>query len=228
MTKIIGHRGAAGLALENSLESILAGLQLPIDGIEFDIRRTKDGQLVVNHDRHTGRVAKRRLYINETNLKDLQALKLKNNQHIQTLDETLALVGNKHTVLDVKDTGIAEELVRLLAKYPKADIKISSRRYGELEAIHALLPNLPFLAQSHVNPTEVIHAARSMHATGISISKWLLNPYTYHLAKRAGLEVCVYTVNHPWLMRLITLLYPDVVIYTDHPERFLHLAEKRS
>src|SRR5688572_24217312 len=54
--KIIGHRGAAGIALENTAESIKAALALPIDGMEIDVRRTKDGHLVVIHDEDTSRI----------------------------------------------------------------------------------------------------------------------------------------------------------------------------
>ena len=57
MTKIIGHRGAAGLALENSRASFLAAVQSGVDMIEFDTRLTADDNLVVIHDPKTGRVA---------------------------------------------------------------------------------------------------------------------------------------------------------------------------
>lgn len=222
MVKIIGHRGAAGIELENSASSIKAALKLPIDGIEFDVRRTKDGKLIVLHDWHTGRVATEKLFVLESTLAELQALKLKNGQHIMTLDETLGLIGDSMPiVLDVKDFGVSEELERTLKKFPKLSITISSRKYNELQSIHHLMPELPFLAQSHVSPTDVAYRARQIHATGIAINKWLLNPATYHLAKRFKLEVGVYTVNSSLLARLITRLYPDITIYTDHPERFI-------
>lgn len=222
MIKIIGHRGAAGLALENSPDSIKAALKLPIHGIEFDIRRTKDGKLVIMHDKHTGRVATERRRVHESTHEELKNLRLKNEQHIPALDEILELVGSKKTlVLDVKAYGVAQELSRLLAKHPHANIIVSSRKHAELEAIHKALPDVPFLLQSHLSPTEVIVDATRLRATGISINKWLINPYTYHLAKRAKLQVYVYTVNHPWMMRLITKLYPDITIFTDHPQRFI-------
>lgn len=48
--KIIGHRGAAGLALENTLESLRAGINAGAHSIEFDVRLTKDGEVVLCHD----------------------------------------------------------------------------------------------------------------------------------------------------------------------------------
>ena len=227
MTRIIGHRGAAGLALENSPDSILAAAELGLGGIEFDVRATVDKQLIVLHDAHTGRVAERRLVVARTPWHELKKLRLNNGQHIMTLDEALKLCGNTPIVLDVKATGMAEPLSAVIAKYPKADITLSSRKYADLRRLHKAMPHIPFFAQSHVKPAEAVHVAHQLRANGVSMNKWLMNPLAYYLARRTGLEVRVYTVNHLWLLKLITRLYPGVTIYTDHPERFLHLMEKR-
>jgi glycerophosphoryl diester phosphodiesterase len=222
MTKIIAHRGASGVALENSPASLKAALALPVSGIELDLRRTKDGKIIILHDEHTGRLAKRRIFAEDATLAELQALPLKNGEHLLSIDDVLETAGDSHMLyLDIKGGGVAQELVEALARHPGARVTLTSRNYGELEAIRKLRPNLPFLARTYVKPTEVVERAVHLGATGISLNKWLINPYTYHLAKRAGLEVQVYTVNHPWLMRLIAKLYPDVAIYTDHPERFI-------
>jgi glycerophosphoryl diester phosphodiesterase len=49
--QVISHRGCAGLAPENTLSSIRKALELKVDGIELDVQLTKDGQVVVHHDR---------------------------------------------------------------------------------------------------------------------------------------------------------------------------------
>ena len=46
----IGHRGAAGLAPENTLAAFRRGLEIGVDGLELDVLLTKDGVLVVHHD----------------------------------------------------------------------------------------------------------------------------------------------------------------------------------
>ena len=49
--KIIAHRGCDGIHQENTLESILNSLKLNyVDGIECDIRHTKDYDFVIHHD----------------------------------------------------------------------------------------------------------------------------------------------------------------------------------
>src|SRR4051794_7031791 len=49
-TDVICHRGASEHAHENTLEAFRATFELGGDGNEFDIRRTRDGVLVVFHD----------------------------------------------------------------------------------------------------------------------------------------------------------------------------------
>ncbi|MFY9588262.1 MAG: glycerophosphodiester phosphodiesterase [Actinomycetota bacterium] len=62
--EVIGHRGAAAFAPENTLESIAAALSAGADGVEIDVRMSSDGVLVLMHDpdvarttNGTGRVA---------------------------------------------------------------------------------------------------------------------------------------------------------------------------
>lgn len=47
---IIGHRGAAGLAPENTLEALQAGFDNEADMLEFDIRVTSDEVPILAHD----------------------------------------------------------------------------------------------------------------------------------------------------------------------------------
>ena len=48
--QVIGHRGAAGLAPENTLAAFEKALALGVDGLEMDVRLTADGEVVVHHD----------------------------------------------------------------------------------------------------------------------------------------------------------------------------------
>lgn len=222
MTKIIGHRGAAGLALENTLESIQTALNYPLYAVEMDVRRTKDGALVLLHDNHTRRVADRTIYTGETTLKELRRLKLKNGERIPTLEEALQLVGGKIPImLDIKDDGTHEAIVRLLKSHSEAKIIISGRKYTNSQKIHGDLPKTIFLMQHHFDPMEIIHRAVMMGAQGISLNMWLVNPLNYRLARRRGLKIFVYTVNYRWIRWLFQKLYPEAVLITNHPEKML-------
>ncbi len=55
MTAVVAHRGYAGIAPENTLVALHAGVSAGADWIEFDVRTTADGVPVVIHDRLLGR-----------------------------------------------------------------------------------------------------------------------------------------------------------------------------
>ncbi|MCR9251524.1 MAG: glycerophosphodiester phosphodiesterase [bacterium] len=48
--KVIAHRGASGVAPENTLAAIGAALDMGVDMIDIDVRMSKDGEVVVIHD----------------------------------------------------------------------------------------------------------------------------------------------------------------------------------
>jgi glycerophosphoryl diester phosphodiesterase len=50
MTNVIAHRGASRQRPENTLEAFRRAVELGVDGIELDARRTADGAIVVHHD----------------------------------------------------------------------------------------------------------------------------------------------------------------------------------
>ncbi|HMR34058.1 MAG TPA: glycerophosphodiester phosphodiesterase family protein [Geminicoccaceae bacterium] len=56
-TMIAAHRAGAALWPENSRTAFVNALRMPIDLIEFDVHRTRDGVLVVHHDPQLGRTA---------------------------------------------------------------------------------------------------------------------------------------------------------------------------
>ena len=47
---IVGHRGAAGLAPENTIPAFMRAIEIGVDAIEIDVLLTADGKLVVHHD----------------------------------------------------------------------------------------------------------------------------------------------------------------------------------
>lgn len=54
---IFAHRGASSLAPENTLSAVKKAVELGVDGIEIDVRLTKDGEAVLLHDASLKRTA---------------------------------------------------------------------------------------------------------------------------------------------------------------------------
>jgi glycerophosphoryl diester phosphodiesterase len=95
---VIGHRGAAAYAPENTLAGFRAARALGCRWVEFDVRLTGDGALVVCHDNALGRTTNGRGRISRLSLAAIRRVDAGAwfgtgfaGEPIPTLDETLAL-----------------------------------------------------------------------------------------------------------------------------------------
>lgn len=220
--KIIGHRGAAGLALENTLPSLELARLLGVDAIEFDIRKTRDEVLVLCHDADLERISGQNVKIRDMSLEDLQQIVLSDGEStVPTLEAALHMTGKRAVVIEIKQNGCALALMKLLEKFPDRDITIASFKLNELSDLRNRGPHLKLVGLERTKPFDIIQFARQRKLDGVGLNFWLLNPLTYFLIKRSKLSLYVYTVNNKFVGRLIAALYPDVAVCTDHPEWFI-------
>ena len=129
-TQIIAHRGywqTNPPTTENSLKALENAQKLKIYGAEFDVRMTKDGILVINHDEHH-----RKMEISETDFKDLEKLKLSNDEDFPTLKDYLKQ-GKKDSSLKLiveikpaKTTELENEIVKKTIQTVN-DLKVESQ-----------------------------------------------------------------------------------------------------
>ncbi len=107
---IVAHRGAwkKNNLPENSIASLRHAIDLKLPGSEFDVWRTADDSLVINHDAHYNK-----LLIEETNYADLIKFKLSNGEKLPTLHEYIleGTKNNKQTLLvcEIKPSEISKE-----------------------------------------------------------------------------------------------------------------------
>jgi glycerophosphoryl diester phosphodiesterase len=220
--KVIGHRGAAGLALENTLPSIELARLLGVDAIEFDVRMTKDHHLVLCHDATLDRVSDSSARIRDLSLRQLKKVKLRDGEsRVPSLKEALSAVDGTPVIIELKENGCEQELLKVIAKFPSLDITIASFKLEVLSLLREMRPDLKLYANEHTRPTEIIHIAKRLKLDGVGLNFWLLNPLTYHLAKKETLNIFVYTVNNRFLGKFIGWLYPRIAICSDYPEQFL-------
>ncbi len=88
----IGHRGAAGHAPENTLLSIQRAIELGVDIVEVDVRRTRDGELVLLHDQRVNRTTNGGGRIGDLSFEEVRRLDAGSGQAIPSLREALELV----------------------------------------------------------------------------------------------------------------------------------------
>ena len=74
--KMVAHRGCSGLEMENTASAFVAAGNRSYYGIETDVHRTVDGELIVIHDDNTKRVAQDEMVIEKTTYETLRSLRL--------------------------------------------------------------------------------------------------------------------------------------------------------
>lgn len=117
------HRGASEYYPENMLLSFSAGISMGANGIETDVRPTKDGVLILFHDKTPERLfGVREVSIADMTYDELLALSAEKNGHadrILTFEQFLQLFGwrDLQFAIELKASGIAAEVAALLHKY---------------------------------------------------------------------------------------------------------------
>lgn len=150
------HRGASSYAPENTIPAFNLGIEMGADGIETDIRRTKDGVLVLFHDDTLERLAGVRKTVEELTYSELYEYDLgisKGEQYkgtrIVRLDEFLSKYGvaSRHLALEIKGKGIALQSYGEIIKHDNMTYEITSFSYEsilEIRKVHSE-PKLGYL-----------------------------------------------------------------------------------
>jgi glycerophosphoryl diester phosphodiesterase len=141
---IIGHRGANSVAPENTLKSFQKAIDLGADYIEFDIHKSKDGEIVVMHDPNTFAITGHRGSIKRMTLEELKGLNCGEGEQIPTLRETIEVAKDKIGLqMEIKAKGLAGQLVSILREEDLINSSIvSSFLHEELLKIKKIEPKL--------------------------------------------------------------------------------------
>ncbi|MEO8784949.1 MAG: glycerophosphodiester phosphodiesterase [Candidatus Saccharimonadales bacterium] len=218
--QIIGHRGAAGLALENSQAAFRAAVKLGVEA-ELDIHLTRDGVLVVNHDASLMRTAHDLRTIRRHTWQDLKSVKLRDGSPLLRLEDALHILQPVPVMIEIKDRGCLGALLAVLAQNPKNQVVIASFKHKELVKLKRMDPSLTCFPLARFWPGEAISLSRRHKLGGVGIPVWGLNPLSYLIIRRSGLQAYTYTANRRFMVRLIHRFYPKVAVCTNYPDRFV-------
>ncbi len=201
---VIAHRGASWEAPENTLPAFELAIAQGADYIEFDVRRSGDGELVVAHDRVRG----------------------PRPASVHTLDEVLAvLAGRIGLAIEIKEEGATEGTLAALAAHAIASeaVLMLSFRVRTVEKIRRRRPDLRTVLNLGRRPDP----AAASGFWGVGVDDGTVRPRIVARARSLGLATTVFTVNDPARMRELADL-GVTGIFTDRPavlrEALVHLC----
>lgn len=201
---VIGHRGAAGVAPENSLESLRAGVEAGADMLEFDVHMTSDHVPILIHDSNLLRTHKKRVFVATTTFKKLQELTAESPNPIISLESVLdEFFGEVLLNIEIKQRDMAEHIITLLQrKYIKKkddwDLFVfSAFSPKDLAALRKLSKEANLWLLHKRNPFIFIAYARRLDLDGVGFHRLYINDLALKIAKLTNLFTYAYTVNRP-------------------------------
>jgi len=219
--KIIGHRGARGLAPENTIAGLQKALDHHVDEIEFDVRVTKDGIPVLLHDAEASDRAGDKLSVRHSTYAELKAHK----PDLATLHEALGFIDTKvHLLIEVKPDEPVKPIVTVIREYLRSgmyspsDISLGSFSQKTLRELHRALPDIPKVVIERWSGVKARFRARQVQTKRLNMKYlWLWSGFLAGM-QRGGYQIAPYTMNDaPKVRKWEKYLYG---VITDYPDRF--------
>lgn len=228
---VVGHRGNAVRAPENTLVSYREARALGADLGECDVRPTSDGTLVLLHDATLDRTTDGAGPISERTLEQVRALEAGSwkapeyaGEPIPTLAELLAEQsdGAMPIVVEVKAGGAEAALADIRAAEAIERCVMFAFDRPTIVQAAALEPGLPCFWLLSALPTDatdlraLVEGAVREGLSGLSVAWSALTPESVRLAHSRGLSVWTWTANRPEQWGHLAEIGVDAII-TDDP-----------
>lgn len=218
---LIGHRGAAGLAPENTLASIKKALEYRVDMLEVDIRATKDNYLVLHHNEALVDAAGNNLHIRDYTLAELKTHK----PDLALLDDAIATVDRTVPLIIEIKPGEPVELLTERIRQARAkgwqpnDLWVASFHFAALQTIHTVLPDVPLIVNEQWSGVRGSFRCRRLQTHYIAMNaRWLWRGFIRGVG-RSGYHLFAYNLNDPKKARRWE--HAGLAgVYTDYPDCF--------
>lgn len=203
------HRGASAYAPENTFAAFDLGLNMNANGIETDIRRTRDGVYVLFHDDDMIRVTGIKGSVADYSFNELYALDFGiykgeqyKGEHIVRLDEFLNKYGHSglNLALEIKQEGIETELVGFIKEISVENYVITSFDYNQLINIKEYDETIRLGYLTSCFSHEIIDDLVSKGIYEICPKAEMLTPALCSYAKIRGLKIRAWGVTNYDLM----------------------------
>ena len=231
---IVGHRGAAAGAPENTLESLRLAADQGAAMVEFDVKLTAAGAPILMHDEDLDRTTTGRGAVAATVLADIRGLDAGGwfadawrGARVPTLEDAIGLLEERGVTANIEIKpcpGREEETARavvdcLKRRWPAAKRAwplLSSFARDSLAAARDAAPEIPRGLLLWGKPADWSAAARSLDCVTVHCAKEDMTPEWAAEIGRLGYGLAVYTVNDPDLAARLRHWGVDSII-TDDP-----------
>lgn len=215
--RILGHRGASGYLLENSLAAFRDALRRGADGVELDVHSTRDGGLIVHHDPAIPGLGP----IATSSLAVVRSAHLSNGDQVPMLCEVLDAVGPAEVWIEVKSLPAEwdDALLDAIESAPaSARCAVHSFDHRIIARLGRVKPSLRRGVLSASYPVDPAAQMLTAGATTLWQEASLVDAELIAAIHRKGGEVIAWTVNEAAAARALAAMGVDALC-GNYPER---------
>jgi glycerophosphoryl diester phosphodiesterase len=187
---VIAHRGAWGKAGQNTLAAFEAAIDLGADVIEFDVRRTRDGRLVVHHDARAAGIATSRLDYEELSARV-------GGSRPPLLEEVLELARGRIAVdVELKEAGYVSQALEALGAFGFESCVLTSFLDGVVREAKLTAPELAAGLLVAFGPRgSIMRRVRASRADFVGLARRAATAPTLTHAAGEEMPCLVWTIN---------------------------------
>lgn len=220
------HRGASEYLPENTFMAFYTGLYMGANGIETDVRRTKDGELVLFHDDTLERVTGEPGSIADHTYAQLQEFFVRKNGYkdkIVRFEDFLARFCYQDITfaIELKDAGIGADVAALLRKYDMSKkTVVTSFSFDYIAELKACAPEfrVGLLVKPGRADDETVAMLKSIGADEICPYSHDVNAENVRKWHREGFRVRAWGLDREYMKRVydagadgMTVNFPDLL-----------------
>ena len=210
---IMGHRGSPTLITENTIPSFQKAVEQGVEGLEFDIRLSKDKQIVVFHDATLKRLSDRGEAISNLSLTEIQAVELYKKEgqtdhvYIPSLKDMVPLLHQVKVInIEIKSDGlfkghdILKPLIKFLNTY-LIDNKCIVSSFNPLILMRLRLQRPETVIGFLYNRMRLFHGWDNMvwmfrvQPENLHVHYSMLDHWIVKWARKKGMRINSYTIN---------------------------------
>ncbi|MGB0403318.1 MAG: glycerophosphodiester phosphodiesterase [Salibacteraceae bacterium] len=250
--KVIAHRGASGLAPENTISAFEIAVKLGADMIEIDVRPTKDQKAIVFHDQHLDRITNTSGAVDQRYLAELKKMDagswFNDNKHVNetipTLDETIDYLKDKCEILveikneqnDISDAFL-NNLSQLIDKHDvRESVILQSFDSRTLKKFYSLHPGyrlqklivwkIPFVKIQLDQRLMLEDILKNPRYQSINVDHRFVTPNFVRKIHRHNKKIYCWTVNEQLRMFRLMNMGVDGII-TNYPNKLKQLLKEQ-
>lgn len=217
--KVYSHRGESKFAPENTMSAFYLAYFVKSDGIETDLRKTKDDVLVLIHDKYVDRTSNFSGKVSEYNYKDLKKMDFGNDDYkgekIVKLTEFLKFFSDKdiNIYIELKESGYEELIVNTVKKYNNKNIVLISFKYDVLKKIRKLSKEVKLGWLIYDLNDKVFEECKAIKLNHVLCTSACLQKEELERLKNNGFIVCAWGVLNSLDVKRLKKMGVDRIIY---------------